>query len=82
MPKFKSHSPHQYVKKISSNLNIYILVGNKDKNTLPIYSQEYQVLLKKNNKNSKLYFFDNDHLSILKNEKVTKKISEIIHFKI
>lgn len=79
MPKFKSHSPHQYVKKISSNLNIHIFAGNKDKNTLPIYSQEYQILLKQNNKNSKLYFFENDHLSILKNEKVTKKISEIIN---
>ena len=82
MPKFKSHSPHQYVKKISSNLNIYILVGNKDKNTPPIYSQEYQTLLKKNNKNSKLYFFNNDHLNILKNEQVTKKIFEIIHSKV
>ena len=79
MPKFKSHSPHQYVKKISSNLNIHIFAGNQDKNTLPIYSEEYQILLKQNNKNSKLYFFENDHLSILKNEKVTKKISEIIN---
>jgi hypothetical protein len=79
MPKFKSHSPHQYVKKISSNLKIHIFAGNQDKNTLPIYSEEYQILLKQNNKNSKLYFFENDHLNILKNEKVTKKISEIIN---
>ena len=79
MPKFKSHSPHQYVKKISSNLKIHIFAGNQDKNTLPIYSEEYQILLKQNNKNSKLYFFENDHLNILKNEKVTKKIAKIIN---
>jgi len=79
MPKFKSHSPHEYIKKINPNLKIHIFVGTRDKNTLPIYSINYNNLLKKNFKKSQLFFIKGDHTSILTNKNLVKELKKIIN---
>ena len=77
-PKFKSKSPHEYVEKIDSEIKINIFVGKEDKNTYPIYSQEYHFILIKNKKNSTFQIFNGDHMSILQNNLMIERIVSII----
>ncbi len=78
MPKYKSKSPHEYVKKIDSKIKINIFVGEDDKNTLPLFSHQYHFLLKNFGKNSHLKIFSGDHTSVLKNRKMIEEIRLII----
>ena len=78
IPKFKSHSPHEYIKKINPKLNIYIFVGTQDKNTLPIFSIKYHELLIKNQKKSELFLMDGGHMNILDNLELENSIKKII----
>ena len=78
-PVFKSHSPHEYVKKIDPKLKINIFVGKQDQNTLPVFSVNYHKLLIKNQKQSEILFFEGDHNSILYNKNLRKIIEKIIN---
>ena len=78
MPKYKSQSPHEYVRKIDSKIKINIFVGQDDKNTLPFFSHQYHSLLKKFGKNVHLKIFSGNHTSVLKNRKMIESIRTII----
>ena len=78
IPKFKSKSPHEYAEKVDSEIRINIFVGDKDHNTLPLYSLEYHLLLKKYQKNSSLRVLTGDHLSILENDELISEIKKIL----
>jgi len=79
LPKFQSHSPHEYVKKINPNLKIHIFVGTQDNNTLPVYSINYNNLLKVNRKQSQLFFIEAGHTSILSDKNLVKQVKKIIN---
>jgi len=78
-PVFKSHSPHEYVKKLGPKMKMKIFVGRQDKNTLPIFSVKYHQLLIKNKKSSEIFSFEGDHTSLLKNKKLRKTMEKIIN---
>ena len=78
IPKYKSKSPHEYVKKIDSKIKINIFVGEDDKNTLPLYSYIYHSLLDNFGKKTHLKMFSGDHTSVLKNQKMIENIRAII----
>jgi len=78
LPKYQSKSPHEYVKKIDSKIKINIFVGKDDKNTLPLLSHQYHLLLKNFGKNTHLNIYPGDHNSVLKNRKMIERIRSII----
>jgi pimeloyl-ACP methyl ester carboxylesterase len=78
-PVFKSHSPHEYIKRIDPKLKTKIFIGNLDQNTLPVFSATYHKLLLENNKKSEILYFEGNHISVLDNKKLKKIVEKIIN---
>ena len=77
----RSDSPDKHIEKISPSTDVYIIVGEEDKNTLPKFSEKYFARIKDKNEqvNATLEIVpEAGHASVLYDLDVVNRINEIV----